>query len=42
MAYLTRKSISFLPDHDGNLGTYRVKSQIGSVQFRYTFVIPVL
>lgn len=40
MAYLTRKIVEFLPDHDGNLGTYRVKSQLGSVQFRYTFAIP--
>jgi hypothetical protein len=40
MAYLTRQEKIFLPDQDGNLGTYRIKSQIGTVQFRYTFVVP--
>lgn len=41
MSYLIYKTANFLPDQDGNLGTYRIKSQIGSVQFRYTFAIPM-
>lgn len=40
MAYSTREFKSFLPDHDGDLGTYRIKSQTGVAQFRYNFVIP--
>ena len=40
MSYLPFKSFQVTVDHDGNLDNYRIKSQIGSVTFRYTFQLP--
>jgi hypothetical protein len=40
MTYLPEKTFQVSINWDGNSDNYRIKSQIGSVQYRYTFKLP--